>query len=120
MIQNKKKLDELKKKKINEIAAQILPNGKKPRLPKKVKDTEGLGMKIPLGRIGEIAGTVASGALTGGLTLAGEALATGGLGALTTDAIAGSMIGGGVGAGVNSTLAPFGDNLRPFFEGKIK
>ena len=61
-------------------------------------------MKIPSERIGEIAGTIASGALTGGLTLAGEAIVTSGLGALTTDAIAGSMIGGGVGAAVNNIL----------------
>jgi hypothetical protein len=45
-----------------------------------------------------------SGALTGGLTLAVEALVTGGLGSLTADAIAGSVIGGGVGAGVNDEL----------------
>ncbi len=38
--------------------------------------------------LGEIAGTAATGALTGGLTLAGQALFTGGLGTLTAEAIA--------------------------------
>ena len=77
---------------------------KNQQVKKTIKDTEGLGMKIPIGRIGEIVGSVASGALTGGVTLAGEALVTGGLASLTADAIAGSMIGGGVGAGVNNAL----------------
>ena len=60
--------------------------------------------------MGQIAGTIASGALTGGLTLVGEAAVTGGLGALTTDAIAGSMIGGGIGTAVNQAMAPLGDS----------
>jgi len=92
-----------KNNRIKQIAEQILPKGQK--LSKtKYKDTEGLGMKIPTERIGQIAGTIASGALTGGLTLAGEALVTGGLSTLTGDAIAGSMIGGGVGSSVNEAL----------------
>ena len=57
-----------------------------------------------MSRLGEIAGTAATGALTGGLTLAGQALFTGGLSSLTAEAIAGSIIGGGVGAGVNDAL----------------
>ena len=95
-------------KQIHDIAAQILPKGKKPRLPKKIKDTEGLGMKIPLEnlaeKVAEIGGSVAAGALTGGASLAGQALFTGGLSSLTAEAIAASLVGGGVGAGINSVV----------------
>ena len=95
-------------KQIHDIAAQILPKGKKSRLPKKIKDTEGLGMKIPLEnlaeKVAEIGGSVAAGALTGGASLAGQALFTGGLSSLTAEAIAASLVGGGVGAGINSVV----------------
>ena len=89
---------------ISNIHSKHIDNKKIPKLPIKIKDTEGLGSKIPLSRIGEIAGTVATGALTGGLSLAGEALLTGGLSTITGDALAGSMIGSGVAAGVNDVL----------------
>ena len=69
-----------------------------------VKDTEGLGTKIPISRIGEIATTIGTGALTGGAVMVGEAALTGGLGALTAEGIAGTLIGGGVGAGVASSV----------------
>jgi hypothetical protein len=54
------------------------PTEKTMRKPK-YKDSEGLGMKIPISNIGAIAGTIASGGAYGGAIAAGEALFTGGL-----------------------------------------
>jgi len=76
--------------------------------PKKIKDNEGLGKKIPLERIGQIAGSIATGALTGGATLVGEAVATGSLGAVTAEGIASSLIGGGVASGVSDAVGNLG------------
>lgn len=80
----------------------------KPQVPKEVKpkfkDTEGLGMRIPVQNIAGIATTIASGALGGGIIAGGEALLTGsGLAAATESASAGA-VGGGVATAVNNAL----------------
>ena len=80
----------------------------KPQVPKEVKpkykDTEGLGMKIPVENIAGIATTVASGALGGGIIAGGEALLTGsGLAASLESAGAGA-VGGGVATAVNNAI----------------
>ena len=72
-------MEELKNKKTLEVAKEVLPKDKKPKMknPKmtkpKYKDTEGLGMKIPLGRVAEIGGAFLGGAAVGATTLATEA-----------------------------------------------
>ena len=108
-------------KQIHDIAAQILPKGKKPRLPKhKYKDMEGLGMKIPINNIARIGGAVLGGATIGAATLATEAALVGAGSAIeegslvggfnaardvmSARALATSSIGGGVGSGVNELL----------------
>ena len=126
MIEKKKKLEELKNKKILEVAEEILPKDKKPKMknPKitkpKYKDTEGLGMKIPLGRVAEIGGAFLGGAAVGATTLATEAALVGagtaieegsllaGLNSvkdtMTARALASASLGGGVGSSVNTAL----------------
>ena len=56
-----------------------LPPGTFPlKIPKKIKDAEGLDTIIPTERLLQLAGVIATGAATGGATVAGEALLTGG------------------------------------------
>ena len=124
----KTKLEELKNKKILEVAEGILPKDKIPKLklPRmtkpKYKDTEGLGMKIPVGRHGvaEIGGAFLGGAAVGATTLATEAALFGagtaieegsllaGLNSvedsMTARVLASASIGGGVGSSVNTVL----------------
>jgi len=73
----------------------------------KFVDSEGLGKKIPISRIGQMVGGIASGALSGGAITAGEAVLTGGLSALSLEGVGAGLIGGGVSSGVYNAL---GDN----------
>ena len=57
------------------IKPQVPPEVKQP----KIKDTEGLGKRIPIENIAGIASTIASGGLGGVTIAAGEALITGGI-----------------------------------------
>ena len=77
--------------------------------PPQIKDTKGLGHKIPIQNIGAItaiAGTIASAGIGAVGIAAGEALLPGGLTGFSTadENILGSVIGSGVGAGIDSAL----------------
>ena len=83
----------------NEIQPQM-PAIKKP----KIKDTEGLGGRIPIQNIENLALTIGGAALTGGATVAGQALLTGGTAGVIAsgEAILGASIGSGVTAGAST------------------
>jgi hypothetical protein len=72
----------------------------------KKNDTEGLGARIPIENIGALAGNIGAAALSGGATVAGEALITGGVAGLmgAGEAILGATIGSGVATGISTAL----------------
>ena len=72
----------------------------------KINDTEGLGARIPIENIGALAGNIGAAALSGGATVAGEALITGGVAGLmgAGEAILGATIGSGVATGISTAL----------------
>ena len=76
-----------------------MPKIKKP----KIKDTESLGGKIPIENIENMALAIGSAALTGGATVAGQALFSGGVAGLmgAGDAIIGASIGSGITTGAS-------------------
>jgi len=84
----------------------VQPQVPKIKPPKKIKDIEGLGAKIPIQNIGAIAGNIAGAALTGGATAATEALVMGGTAGLmgAGESIIGATIGAGVAGGVSTAL----------------
>ena len=84
-----------------------LPPGTFPlKIQKKVNDKEGLGARIPIENIGALAGNIGAAALSGGATVAGEALITGGVAGLmgAGEAILGATIGSGVATGISTAL----------------
>jgi hypothetical protein len=70
--------------------------------PKEIKDPEGLGTRIPIQNIEAIASNIGAAALTGGVTAAGQALATGGIAGLMASGEA--ILGATVGAGASTAL----------------
>jgi hypothetical protein len=84
------------------IKPQVPPEIKLP----KIKDTEGLGGRIPTENVGAIASTIVLGGLTGSAAAAGEELLTGGLSVVLNagERIAGASIGGAVGSGTSYAL----------------
>jgi hypothetical protein len=86
------------------IKDMIKPQVPKEIKPPKFKDTEGLGMKIPVQNIAGIATTIASGGLTGGIIAGGEALLTGSGLAASLEAASAGAVGGGVATAVNNAL----------------
>jgi hypothetical protein len=88
------------------LQKEIQPQTPKIKPPKKIKDTEGLGKRIPIENIGALAANIGAAALTGGATAAGEALVMGGTAGLmgAGESILGASIGGGVAGGVSSAL----------------
>jgi hypothetical protein len=84
----------------------IQPQVPKIKPPKIIKDTEGLGKRIPIQNIEAIASKIGAAALTGGVTAAGQALATGGIAGLMTsgEAILGATVGSGVATGASTAL----------------
>ena len=90
-----------------------LPPGTFPlKIQKKVHDKEGLDTIIPQERLLQLAGAIATGAATGGATVAGEALLTGGLSglgsAITSGTMAGAIVGGGATSLASETLGNIG------------
>ena len=90
-----------------------LPPGTFPlKIQKKVHDKEGLDTIIPSERLLQLAGAIATGAATGGATVAGEALLTGGLSglgsAITSGTMAGAIVGGGATSLASETLGNIG------------
>ena len=89
------------------LQKEITPQVPKiPQPKKKINDPEGLGKIIPFGNIETIAGTVGTAALTGGSSVALEALYTGGTTGLmgAGESILGAGVGSGVAAGLSSAL----------------
>ena len=74
--------------------------------PPKIKDSEGLGNKIPIESIESIASNIGVAALTGGAAAAGEVLLMDGTAGLINAgrSIIGASIGSGVAAGASSAL----------------
>jgi hypothetical protein len=60
------------------LQKEIQPQVPQTKPPKKIKDPEGLGKRIPIENIGTIATNIGAAALTGGAVATGEALVMGG------------------------------------------
>ncbi len=88
------------------LQKQIQPQVPTTKPPKKIKDPEGLGRRIPIEKIGALAANIGAAALTGGATAAGEALVMGGAAGLmgAGESILGASIGAGVAGGVSTAL----------------
>jgi hypothetical protein len=88
------------------LQKEIKPQVPTIKPPKKIKDPEGLGRRIPIENIGAIATNIGAAALTGGAAAAGEALVMGGTAGLmgAGESILGASIGSGVAAGASTGL----------------